>query len=412
MKIICNYWFIFFKKKYLKTILLLLFISCFSLVLGKTPSKTLLSEHSEISVLTIGPGEYLYDKFGHSAFRVKDSIYGVDLVFNYGSYDFNTPNFYIKFARGKLLYALEKTAYHHFYKSYVYQNRYIKEQQLNLSDEEKNKLFEYLNNNALAENKNYKYDFFYDNCATRIRDVLANVLKENIHYPENLIKEKETFRSLIQKNVAPNTWGSLGMDIAIGAVTDVKATDWEYQFLPEYVFQTIEKSFINKGGVKEPFVKRTSFLFKNTPKSSNQKFLFSPLFVFGVLGSIILFVTYKNYKNNKRSRFLDSFLFLFTGSIGVLLFLLWTATDHSTTANNYNMLWAFPLSLFAIYPISKKQPKNWVRKYVVFLIILLALLMLHAVTGVQQFAISSIPLLVVLLIRYIYIIFILKRIQH
>src|SRR5690606_20229445 len=192
-----------------------------------------LSSAGEISILTIGPGGALYDKFGHSAFRVKDSLSGGDVVFNYGVYDFDTPNFYTKFAQGKLLYELGVSYYEPFFQSYVAQNRWVKEQVLDLTKEEKQEVSDFLWKNALPENKKYKYDFFFDNCATKIRDVIQDVLGNQLEFKEDHIKEEFTFRELIQQNLQANSWGSLGIDIALGAVIDRKAKPIEYQFLPE-----------------------------------------------------------------------------------------------------------------------------------------------------------------------------------
>jgi len=386
-----------------------LFLFLFFLNIPSEAQVTTLSEAAEISIITIGPGKNLYDKFGHSAFRVKDEANGIDWAYNYGTYDFNTPNFYTKFAQGKLNYNLSVAYFEAFYQNYVQENRWVKEQVLNLSPTKKNELFLYLQNNAKPENRGYLYDFFFDNCATRIRDVLKAVLGEELQYNDRFVTEQYTFRELIQKNVKANTWGSLGMDVAIGAVVDRPATAWEYQFLPQYVFEAAAVATVTKGNTKEPLVKTTNSLFKNTPKEEGSNFLISPLFVFGLLGFIILFVTYKDFRKRKRSRYLDGIIFFSTGLIGVLLLLLWIATDHSTTVNNYNLLWAFPLSLFLCVAISKKQPKTWVRNYYAFLLILFALLCLHSISGVQTFAIGFIPLFVALAIRYIYVFSFLKN---
>src|SRR5690606_29894905 len=168
-----------------------------------------LSESAEISIITIGPGAELYDKFGHSAFRIQDPETGQDVVFNYGKFDFDTPNFYTKFAQGKLLYELGVSYYQPFYESYVAQNRWIKQQTLNLTLSEKRALSEFLWNKAKPENKKYKYDFFYDNCATKMRDVLWEVLGETLEFKEDHITSEFTFRELIQQNLQANTWGSL-----------------------------------------------------------------------------------------------------------------------------------------------------------------------------------------------------------
>ncbi len=369
-----------------------------------------LSEDAEVSILTIGPGAQLYDKFGHSAFRIKDENNDLDLIYNYGVYDFDTPNFYTKFARGKLLYKLGVSYYEPFFESYVVQNRWVKEQLLDLTYTEKLALFSFLEKNALPENQYYKYDFFYDNCATKIRDVLVSVLDEKLTYKNEHITDTLTFRELIQKNVYWNSWGSLGMDVAIGAVVDKKATPWEYQFLPDYIFEAAANATIEKpDGTQKPLIKETKTLFENTRTKESRNFFLSPLFFFGILGLLILFVTYKDHKKYSRSRYLDTIIFLITGLIGIFLLLLWVATDHTATANNYNMLWAFPLSILFLGVIGKKHPRGWVRRYIIFLILLLLLMVVHWFTGVQVFAIGFIPLLVALFIRYLYVIYYLKK---
>lgn len=368
-----------------------------------------LSHAAEISILTIGPGMELYDKFGHSAFRVKDSLAGVDVVFNYGVYDFDTPNFYTKFAQGKLLYELSISYYHDFYRSYVAQNRWIKEQTLNLTKEEKQAISDFLWNNALPENKKYKYDFFYDNCATKIRDVLIHTLGDNLEYHDDHIDTEYTFRELIQNNLNANTWGSLGIDIALGAVIDRQATPFEYQFLPEYVYQAAANATITHNGQAEPLVKSDKLVFQNEPIASKNNFFLSPLFIFGLFGALILFLTYKDVKCGSRNRVLDSFLFLFTGLIGIFLFLLWFATDHTATANNYNILWAFPISVFLVWTITRERQSILMRRYIFFLIVLMALLTLHWITGVQVFAIGLIPLFIALTVRYLYLNSYIKR---
>ena len=382
---------------------LFLILALFSVSITLFAQKITLSENAEISILTIGPGQQLYDSFGHSAFRIKDPTQNIDVVYNYGTYDFDTPNFYLKFAQGKLMYQLAFNNYTPFYNYYVRQNRWIKEQILNVSPSEKQAMFDFLLNNAKPENKDYKYDFLFDNCATRIRDVMVSILGDELIYTDDYITEEYTFRELIQKNVYWNSWGSFGMDVAIGAVVDRNATTWQYQFLPQYVFEGAANASITEGNTSHDLVKQTNVIFKSTKNEVSTNFLLSPLFTFSILGLLIIIITYRDFKKGTRSRYLDGILFFTTGIIGVLLLLLWVATDHSTTATNYNLLWAFPLSLLFVFEISKKNPKSWMRKYVFFKILLLALLCIHWITGVQVFAYGLIPLLLALAIRAIYL---------
>lgn len=393
-----------FPLKTIYTLLISFFLGLFSI----HAQEITLSEIAEVSIITIGPGEQLNDSFGHNALRIKDPSQNIDVVYNYGTYDFDTPNFYLKFAQGKLMYQISYNNYPPFYNYYVLQNRWIKEQVLNLTTSEKQAMFNYLLNNAKPENKDYLYDFLFDNCATRIRDVMVTVLGDQLVYSDNYITEEYTFRQLIQKNVYWNSWGSLGMDVAIGAVVDQKATAWQYQFLPQYVFEAAAIATLQNNDTKQDLIKKTNIIFENTKNNSKGNFFQSPLFVFGIIGFLILFITYKDFKNGNRSRFLDGTIFLVTGLIGVFVLLLWLATEHSTTVNNYNLLWAFPLSLFFVVAISKKNPKAGIKKYVVFQILLLALLCIHWITGVQVFPYGLLPIFIALAIRYVFLVYYFK----
>lgn len=370
-----------------------------------------LSEASEVSILSLGPGDNLNDSFGHCAFRINDQENDVDVVYDYGRYDFNTPNFYLKFARGKLLYELGTNNYQPFFNYYKKQNRWVKEQVLDLSYTEKQALFNFLQNNNKPENKKYRYDFFYDNCATKIPDVLEEVVGDKLVFKQDHITEDFTFRGLIQKNVGANTWGSLGMDVAIGAVVDRKPRDVDYQFLPEYIIEGANNAILKNSSGDVPLVKRTISLFEAQEEKTETNFFTSPLFAFSCLGLLILFITYGDFKNNKRTRGLDAIIFFVTGIIGVLILFLWFGTDHSTTANNYNLLWASPLSLLFFIPILKKQPRAWLGKYVFFLLLSFALLVIHWITGVQVFAIGLIPLFLALVIRYLYLMKYIKKVN-
>ncbi|MCA0131962.1 lipoprotein N-acyltransferase Lnb domain-containing protein [Winogradskyella alexanderae] len=360
-----------------------------------------LTPNAEVSVLTVGPGKSLNDAFGHNAFRIKDVSRGIDVTYGYGEYDFDAPNFYLKFAQGKLNYLISRHNYDDFYRHYVRYNRTVKEQILNFDPTEKQALFDYLENNYKPENRRYLYDFFYDNCATRIRDVSQTVTNNKIKFnsPDDLAQK--TFRELIYEHVNKNSWGSFGIDLALGSVIDQNATPNEYMFLPKYINSYFENSTYD--GMNS-LVNRSKIIYKSRPEEASFNFLISPLFVIGLISALILFITYKDYKNQSRSKWLDVSLFCLTGIVGLILFLLWFATDHSATANNYNLLWAFPLNFILIRQMLKPKMKSWVKGYLKFLIIMLCLMTLHWFIGVQVFAIGLIPLLLALFLRYVYLV--------
>ncbi len=379
-------------------ILLLLF----SVLFLSLNAQHTLSPKAEISVLTVGPGNSLNDAFGHSAFRIKDGINGLDIVYGFGQYDFNTPNFYLKFAQGRLKYQISKSTFKRFHHIYQYLNRSIKEQVLDLSQSEKQQLHNYLINNYKPENRDYLYEFFFDNCATRIKDVVNITTNNNIKFnlPEDYTQK--TFRRLIYDNVTKNTWGSFGIDIALGSVIDRKATAVEQMFLPNNIYRFFEVAKHKITG--KPLVKHTQAVYKKKVTKANISFFTSPLFILSVIALIILFITYKDFKNNKRSKWIDVLLFMLTGIVGIFILLLWFATDHTGTHQNYNLLWAFVLNVLMIGQILKNKVNAWFIKYLKFLLIMLCLLTLHWIIGVQVFAIGLIPLLVVLFARYLFLI--------
>ena len=396
-----------YKLRVHKPLLTLIFLLSYFTALTQINT---LAKDAEISIITIGPGKQLYDSFGHNAIRVSDPSNGKDLAFNYGTFDFNTPNFYIKFGQGKLPYALSVSTYDGFLRNYIAEKRWIKQQKLDLTYGEKIAIFEFLLNNAQPSNREYQYDFFLDNCATRIRDVLAVNLGSKLSYQDKQYAPfLYSFRELIQQRLHWNSWGSLGIDIALGAVIDRTANPWEHQFLPDYVFESLKSATITRNNKTSALIKKETTINNPGPRARNTAFLLSPFFVFLVIALGIVYRTLRDSKQQKRSRWLDTVLFFVTGIVGVLLLVLWLATDHTATINNYNILWAFPVNLIFFTLLSKKTPKKWLSRYLSFLIILLILLVVHWCTGVQVFAGALLPLLIALSIRYVYVIRYLKK---
>lgn len=393
-------------KTYLSALLIFFSLSLWS-------QNIRLSEQAEVSLFTIGKGAELYDSFGHTAIRLKDPVRSIDVVYNYGGYDFDTPNFYTKFAQGKLLYKLGRNgSYQRFLANYKAQNRHITEQVLQLTLQQKQEIFNYLENNYKPENRFYKYDFFYDNCATRPNEVFQYALKETLQMDYSHQLADETHRDLIHQYVHINSWGSLGIDIALGSVIDRPATPKEYLFLPEYVKFAFAKAELKTSTGNQPLVKQTNDIYTpKTPLDTATPFLLSPLFLLGILSLLLLYKTYNDYKNQRKISNFDSFLFFLLGIIGVLLLLLWFATDHTATKWNYNLLWAFPLQLVAAFVIAKKNPPQWIYPYMKLLLILLVFLAFQWIVGLQAYAVTLIPLLIALAARYLFILKSLKDIR-
>jgi hypothetical protein len=270
-----------------------------------------------------------------------------------------------------------------------------------LNSEQKTAFYLLLKENIKPDNKTYPYDFFYNNCATKIKEGIETTLDNPIVYYPSESFEQLSFRNLIRSDLNQNSWGSFGIDIALGSKIDQIATVEEHLFLPKYLYQLLENARIKT--TDAPLVSETKYLNPSDTATYNSV-LNSPLFVLSILALILLVITYNDYKNNTRTQWLDLGLFAATGFIGVFLLLLWFATDHTATAYNYNLLWACALNILFMPSLLKTRLNNRGISYIKFLLILLSLMGLHWLTGVQSFAIGLIPLLLGICIRYLFLI--------
>jgi len=354
-----------------------------------------ISALTKISILTIGPGDELNSKFGHSAIRLQDPTIGMDIVYNYGMFDFNTPNFYMKFARGKLDYWINKETFDRFLYVYKYEKRWVKEQVLNLSAKEVKQLYDFLENNHLPDNRFYKYDFFFDNCTTRLPDALKSVLGDNLELATVDVGDKTTYRDLIHQNLELNSWSNFGIDLALGSVIDKKGTP----FLPINLLNQLNDSEL---GDKNLVYKEIEVLPEGREKNKTSIFK-TPLFWLSILLLLFLGVTYVDFKKQKRSRWLDFLLFFTTGIVGILILFLWFATDHQATKANFNALWAFAPNLLIAFVLLKKQLPKWTKIYLMFLLALIGVTLILWLLKIQIFSPLILFILVSLSVRYLFL---------
>ena len=360
-----------------------------------------LSPKAKFSVLTCGPGTDLYATFGHSSFRLRDPELGIDWVYNYGTFDFQTPNFYVKFARGKLPYALSKQKFENFLYTYQLEHRWVHEQLLDLSAVESRSLLAFLEENHQPQNRFYHYDFLFENCATKIPEVLEKVLGAGLVYSYDHLEEPHTFRDLIQKNLRTNSWSSFGIDLALGSVIDREARGPQYAFLPEYVESQIGHATLDG----KPLVSRQRVILDPEPPVPLYYFTATPLFWGLILLGITLVFTWIDLRNGVRSKVLDFVLFFLTGASGLVIAFLWFLTDHTATVWNANLLWAMPLNILPAFWLLRTAPvARTMRWYLTVLLALIGGTLLLWTTGLQVFSPILIPVLAALAIRYSYLI--------
>lgn len=376
----------------------------FSLVsIGVQSQNIRLSNNAEVSLITGGPGKELYTKFGHSAIRIKDDINKVDQVFNYGTFDFDAPNFYLNFSKGRLWYKLTNYPFNKQKDLYMKDGQSIFEQKLNLAPAEKQRLFDLLLENAKDKNAAYLYDPFFNNCATKPRDIIMETLGDRLQFNYHFIKNKRTIRQLYMDKLPDNSWGSFGITVVLGSVVDRIATPYEHMYIPEYLGKAVSEATVFKGNERKPLVKESKLLLDASPeKPFLASLLLSPLVILSLLSLWGIRITYTDKKNKKRTKNLDLLIFLLTGLTGLLLLMLWLCTDHLATANNFNVLWAFCPNLFFLFYLRRKAGK-WHKRYTGILFLMLIVLLVLWVSEVQVFSIVLIPVFVLLLIRYGYL---------
>jgi hypothetical protein len=378
------------KKSISKILLRTAFIIHFSLsIINSSLAQD--SSHLRISLLTCTPGEELYSTFGHSAYRVVDSSSVTDIVYNYGTFDFNDDGFYLKFVRGKLLYYVSAAWFKDFKDEYQSENRGITEQVLNLTAAEKTTIQRFLNNNLKEENKFYKYDFFLDNCTTRLRDILKKY-HDSSFTVQPVMPPGTTFRQAIyiylDRNKQP--WSKLGIDILLGKPCDGVMTAAQMQFLPDNLMTSLDSA-------AHPMVLSHQELYPIN-KGEQAGAIFTPFVVFTLI--LLFFVLLSFSKHSVAQNILlglDFIVFFSTGLLGIVLILMWFATDHSMTKQNFNLLWAWPLNFIGAFFISSK--KNWVKKYFSFQTVALVLVLLTWFFLPQHLNPALIPLVLLLVYR-------------
>ncbi len=386
----------YYMCKIIQRLILILIISITSVNIY---SANKLSDKAFISVLTCSEGEELYSAFGHSAIRVCDTEKNIDYVFNYGTFNFNTPNFYLKFANGKLNYMISYGYFKRFLPEYFKDNRSVNEQILNLNSNEKQRIFEALVTNYKPENRYYKYDFFYDNCATRIYKIISENIDGEIIINSNT-NEQPSFRTYLHHYLYNSPWVETGLNILLGLPTDKNATLEQSAFLPDFLMQLLDQVIIKDGSDTKKLVTSNTLLLERDKSIVPQALLITPSFIFWLLlGIVLLIVLINKTQLNCALKIFDRTLFIGAGFIGLLLLYLWLVTDHQVTKYNLNILWSFPTLLIIGIKLATS-------KFIKLLMTLNLTLLVIFIVGwyfiPQAFPPATLPLAIILAIRIVF----------
>lgn len=363
-----------------------------------------LSNAAEISLLTCSPSdEEAYMLYGHTAIRVRDrhpandSTRPIDFVFNYGLFDFSKPHFIYRFARGETDYMLGGSDFETFLAEYRARGSQVSEQTLALDSAERQRLMDALVENARPENRTYRYNFFFDNCATRPAAMIERAVNGSIAYEER--REVETFRDVINHCTRHHPWLTFGCDLVVAAPADKPMHLHESFFIPERLREAFDGAWvITPDGSKHRLVAATRLLSERTAPEVTPDF-FTPLVCSLLLLIVVALLTLLEVRREACYRWLDCLLLLPAGLAGCILAFLAFFSVHPAMWPNVTLLWLHPFHLVGLVLVASK---GWKRATYVYHFLTFAALLAAAVGYFiipQHANLAFIPLMLILLIR-------------
>ena len=316
----------------------------------------------QISLLTCSPGKEVWAQYGHTAIRYYDKESGEDLAINYGIFSLDQTYFIPRFVLGMTDYRMGVQPMDMFLAQYSYEGRGVVEQVLNLSAEDKEVIYKALQENMKPENVVYRYNYFFDNCTTRARDMLVNHLHGKVVYPP--AEENATFRSMIHKWNNKYEWSQFGEDLLLGVNADRKTTKSEQQFLPENLRSDFDKAKYNG----KPLVKETNVLLDAETEVVEPVFPLSPLSIALIFAVISLVMMLFSYRRQQVYWAWDLALMLTSGLMGIIFFVM-IFSQHPCVSLNFILLFFNPLPLFFLYSTIKKKKVIWWKIWGVLIIL-------------------------------------------
>ena len=356
-----------------------------------------------ISLLTCASGEEIYSLFGHTAIRYENHTRGIDAVFNYGIFNFNAPNFILRFALGETDYQLGVNSYERFAAEYHYLERDVWQQELNLTPQEKERLIALLEENYRPENRVYRYNFFYDNCATRPRDLIEKSIDGILQYADNMTDTNTgtSFRDLLHKYSEGHPWSRFGMDLCMGSRADEIINRRLMMFVPFYVQDYFNQArIVNKGGQARPLVlNEEKIIMTGSEEAEQPSDGFTPMQAALLLFILTAAATIYGIRRKKTLWGIDLALFFAAGTAGCILAFLALFSQHPAVSPNYLLFVFHPLHLFCLPCMLNRVRKRKRSHYMLANFIVLTLFILLWLVIPQRFPLAVLPLALCLLIR-------------
>ena len=379
--------------------LIFLFFSLSVVTMQAQEPKRVIPDSIRISLLTCASGEEIYSLFGHTAIRYENYTRGIDAVFNYGIFNFNAPNFILRFALGETDYQLGVTDYERFAAEYYYLERDVWQQELNLTVQEKEKLIMLLEENYRPENRVYRYNFFYDNCATRPRDKIEESIAGKVIYPVEPQDGSRTFREIVHQYCKGHPWARFGIDLCIGSEADRPITQRQMMFAPFYLMDAFAGAQITGDSIQRPLVTDSELIVDATPEEDESFWIPTPLQSALLLFILTAAATIYGIRRRTGLWGVDLILFGTAGIAGCILAFLALFSEHPAVSSNFLLFVFHPGQLlflpYIIYCV-RKGKKCW---YLTLKLIILTFFIVLFPVIPQRFDFAVVPLALCLLIR-------------
>ncbi len=303
----------------------------------------------EVSLITYGPGETYWERFGHDAIELRDSVSGEAVNFNYGVFDFNEANFFLNFARGRMHYLMDAAPSAIDESFYVEAGRSVTRQRLAFSADQAAALRDFLLWNLRPENAGYNYDYYADNCTTRVRDALDKALGGVMKVQLTARPGGMTYRQQTDRLMSAQPWLMLVMDLGLGPYADQPLNAWQESFLPEVLQTQLRGIRIDDGhGGLQPLLRGEQLVSPNrleVPPTSAPD-LRLPLALAGLLLAVLIVLARRGWPTGYA--LLGTLFLLCAGIIGLVLLALWTLTTHRSAWANANLLLFNPLAFLLL----------------------------------------------------------------
>lgn len=349
------------------------------------------------SLLTCAPGTEIYSLFGHTAIRYENYTRRIDVVFNYGMFSFNTPNFIFRFVAGETDYQLGITPCSYFEAEYAMRGSSVYQQVLNLTQSEKERLLTILENNYLPENRIYRYNYFYDNCTTRARDKIEECIEGKVVYPDSL--SGKSYRSIVHEFTVGSPWDEFGIDLCLGAEADKEINKSQQMFSPFYMKYYASNAYIvDAGGTRRPLILDETKIVDVEPDEVQPGFVLSPLMCGALFLALCVVMAWGQWKTQRIWWGWDIVLYGLQGLAGCIIAFLFFFSVHPTVGSNWLLILFNPIPLlylpFMVYKAVKRKKDYYHVGNMVYLTLFITILPFCG----QEFNLTVLPLALGLLV--------------